>query len=142
MPKVIFLAGLPASGKSSILEDYHRLGVPVFDDFMQFSPRAFRKCRHLDLIRKHLTAGRDIVMSDVRLVERGFREEVLTGLRPLEFEAEWHCFANEPDQCLRNSATRVTRQSAAHEVEISLIRELSAAYSLPPGCRVIRVAAL
>ncbi len=140
MPKIIFLVGLPASGKSIFMQDYHRQGIPAFDDFMKFSPRDFKKCRHLDSIRTHLVAGRDVVLSDVRLVDQCFRDEVLNGLKPIAFEAEWHCFANEPDQCLKNSAKRVTEQSLCHESEINLIKELSAAYTFPVGSRLIPVA--
>jgi hypothetical protein len=139
MPKVTFVIGLPASGKSTCLDEHIRDGVPVFDDFMKGSPPDFAQCKHLPLIQRHLNDGRDIVMADVCLVRQAFRDEVLAGLEPMTFDVEYCCFANAPEQCMSNSARRVTQQAKDHESEMHLISNLSRDYTYPAEAQIIEV---
>ncbi|GEP46067.1 ATP-binding protein [Brevifollis gellanilyticus] len=139
MPKLTLLIGLSASGKSTYLEPFMHDGVPVFDDFMKGSPPEFVNCKHLEKIRQHLAAGRDVVISDIRLIRASFREEVLSGLSGYEFEIEHVCFSNDPQTCLQNSARRVTQQARDHECEIELITKYSREYTIPESATVIEV---
>lgn len=80
------------------------------------------------------------MMADIQLVLPGFREEVLAGLESAKFEIEWLCFENNPAQCLKNSARRVTEQAKDHEGELDLISRLTKGYELPADATVIGVA--
>lgn len=140
MPKITFVIGLPASGKSSFVEDFIREGVPVFDDFMKGAPSAFARCRHLPKIRTHLNQDRDIVLSDILLVQPAFRDEVVRELAPHAPRIEWVFFENNPAQCLKNSARRARAQNEDHQTEVGLIRDLSLRYTYPDNCRPLPVA--
>jgi hypothetical protein len=133
MSSITFIVGLPASGKSTLLDEYIREGVPVFDDFMKGSPRDFASCKHLALIRRHLQNGRKIILADIRLTDTTFRDEVLGHIGSLAKNVEWICYPNDAERCLRNSARRVTQQARDHEGEIDLIRSLSQTYTYPDG---------
>lgn len=140
MPKITFVVGLPASGKSSFVEDFIRDGVPVFDDFMKGSPPAFARCPHLPKIRAHLNQGRDIVLADILLVQPAFRDEVVRELAPHSARIEWVFFENNPAQCLENSARRARAQTQDHRTEVGLIRDLSIRYTYPDNGRPLPVA--
>lgn len=140
MSKITFVVGLPASGKSSFVEDFIREGVPVFDDFMKGSPSAFSRCRHLPKIQTHLNQDRDIVLADILLVQPAFRDEVVRELATHAPRIEWVFFENNPAQCLENSARRARAQNEDHQTEVGLIRDLSIRYTYPDNCRPLPVA--
>ncbi len=140
MPKITFVVGLPASGKSSFVDDFIREGVPVFDDFMKGSPSSFARCRHLPKIRAHLNQDRDIVLTDILLVQPAFRDEVIQGLALHAARIEWVFFENNPAQCLKNSARRARSQNKDHQAEVGLIRDLSLRYTYPDNRRPLPVA--
>jgi hypothetical protein len=142
MPQVTLVIGLPASGKSTYLEDFIRDGVPVFDDFMKGSSSDdFATCLHLQRIEGHLKAARDVVLADVRLTDPEFYGAVVSRLHSItpELRIRNVCFENNRDQCLANSAHRANQQLENHLREQDLIARFSTRYSITPGAEIIPV---
>ena len=139
MPVLTLVIGLSASGKSTLLQGYIRAGIPVFDDFMKGSPEGFPNCEHLGQMRRHIAAGRDLVLADICLVRPAFRKEVLHQLAAADYRVNHICFKNDPRQCIKNSRTRADRQRADHESEKKSIPKFSSEYVIPHGAEVIDV---
>ncbi len=122
MPTVVFIVGLPASGKTHLAQAYVERGYMLFDD-----PSA----EDLKLIRETLQKGQDVVITDPYLCYGGLRARAESELDG--YEHKWVYFENDPQQCHVNARTRPDKKVD------NLIGALTKQYLIPYGVLPIPV---
>ena len=124
-PPFIAIAGLPGSGKSTLMRGMAAEGYLVLDDMREDWDGAVERLRAV------LAEGGRVVASDVMFCEASWRAQLAlaAGREPV-----WLSFANDPWQCAVNCLFRlmVERDDRPLMDMLHLIAELSPAYE-PPG---------
>ena len=108
MPKLIVVAGLPGSGKSHHLNELEREKVAevVCHDFhfepFNDSPKVIDS-RHFSTLIEKLRQGKDCAIADIAFCQHERLEELKKEVLELVPETEiiFHCFENNPKQCLK-----------------------------------------
>ncbi len=141
MPKIVFVTGLPGSGKSHYLDRLGREGFERFDDFksgaVDNSP-AFKASSRFAALVVALRKGGNCAVGDIDFCRATARAEADTVIR-LEVptaEVEWRCFENDPRQCRANILSRC-RPSV--DRDLLKLDEFAVSYSTPDGCLVLPV---
>ncbi|MGH9382952.1 MAG: hypothetical protein ACRD2N_01470 [Vicinamibacterales bacterium] len=132
IPRVIFVGGLPGSGKTPYLEQLRDQGYEVFDDFQanarENSPH-FERARRCEELIQTLRSGRICVVADMRLICPDYRQEAQRFLEKAlgSIALEWRFFENDADQCKLNIASGLR----ASESRLAKLKEYSRKYSVP-----------
>lgn len=134
MSDLIFIGGLPGSGKSQRIGQLQAAGWKVYDDFQagayNNSSQFERSGRYSELIAD-LKNNHMCVVSDIRVVVANYRDGALSAIRrdAGKVRIEWSVFANDPEQCVKN----VLRDSSSRppEPRLRMIREFTVQYSVP-----------
>jgi hypothetical protein len=134
MPLLIFVGGLPGSGKTSHSTRLEEEGWTRFDDFQACATdnsELFRKARHYPDLVKTLMAGRRCVVADIRFVCAGYREDAKRTLWKDvgEIPLEWHIFECDREQCERN----IRGDSRPPEPRLQALAEWAPKCSIPTG---------
>lgn len=139
--KIIFVIGLSASGKSTLINEYCQKGYCVYDDMFKYFHYTDYDSKYLKQIVSQIKEKRNIVLSDIMLTKKEVVEKFLENLYFLHphFSTEFIYFENNPKQCLINSSKRVEKQANNHTNEIDLISELSNSYYIPDNIKTIKV---
>lgn len=145
MSKVIFIVGLPGSGKTSHLQELAtEMDAPIFDDFKANAindNRAFAHGRRLSELVDGLTSGRLCVVADIDFCRKAARSEAEYYLRAAipDIQVEWWCFTNEPDVCRQNILRNAGNGNRNTEARIRQIEKFSPQYEIPRDAKVLKV---
>jgi len=130
---VVGIAGLPACGKSRLIEEYRAKGFAVFDDINANAKGGWIK--NIALAKSFIAGGRDVAISDIMFCEDGWRERLQADLGA---PVQWICFDNSPEVCRKNSELRAAKNpNQILELELGMIDRLSPKYR--PTGKVIAV---
>lgn len=121
--RVTLVAGLPGSGKSSMLRKLAADGATCIDDIHALSELPPRRVRWLAV------ADVNFCRSQVRSAAEAEIER-----RYGASEIEWVFFANDPTQCLANASARNDGRDVAAD-----IKALSRVYVIPDGAGIVSV---
>jgi G3E family GTPase len=106
MTKVILIAGLPGSGKSTCIDNnYPDDKYKRFDDYKNKAINLkFNSSRHFEKLIENLKNSNDCVLSDIDFCDPKSRTEAQTFLEELVPEAtiQWIFFENNPVACRNN----------------------------------------
>jgi hypothetical protein len=105
--QLVFLGGLPGSGKTHYANQLEQQGWVFYDDFQRCadgnSPR-FRDSRHYAELVSHLQGGQRCIVSDIRVIHDEYRRDAEATLRQDvgNVPTELRLFKNDPKQCAEN----------------------------------------
>jgi hypothetical protein len=129
MSKLVWIVGLPGSGKTYYAERHPIKGAKFFDD-----PSA--NAASLDELKRHIQAGGNAVITDVYSVSTTVRALAESKLRAWGVtEIEWMYFENDPEACIRN----IGRRRDGRLVSESYVREAAKHYAIPEGVEILPV---
>ncbi len=151
MQKLIFITGLPGSGKTTYLETHKgEFGdALICDDYYKSGPGRFVRFNgsvYYKDVRKAFENGRNVVIADIVFCEDELRKEAQEGVAHLGAELnidiviDYRFFANDPDVCIANILYR-NRQERV-ETELKFIEDHKDSYIIPasaiilPVCRI------
>ncbi len=135
MTNILFIVGLPASGKSTLAKQINKDNngkYTIIDD-----PKDFEKdvLQYLD---------RDLIIVDPSLcIEKNRKSAVdMISKNNSDVTIDWIYFENNPDACLRNSHIRNRGNSISFKpikMVDKYIKSLSMVYVIPPGSNIFKV---
>jgi len=137
---VVFVAGLPGSGKTRLLQSSAD-PANLFDDFksnaISDNP-AFDHARRLPELLALLRAGQTCFVSDIDLCREPAQEDAENYLRAHVpgLVIEWLFFEKSPEQCKANVRVRATVTGRDAELEAANVERYAACYSIPRGATV------
>lgn len=147
--KIVFIIGLPGSGKTTYLEA-RRQGefkdCLFCDDYYKSAPGRtveFIGSAYYQDLRKALANGESAVLADIVFCETDFREEALAGIQALlkelgiKADIELRFFENDPQACEANILRR--GRSKRVEDELEFIRTHKDTYHIPEGAIILPV---
>lgn len=140
--QLVFLGGLPGSGKTTYGNSLEEKGWIFYDDFqaraVEDSPQ-FRASRYYAELVSQLRAGRRCVVSDIRVIHEEYRRDAAAALRQDvgEVLTELHLFENSPEQCADN--VRKAKGGRRMEPRLQAIAFWSEYYSAPSHAILHRV---
>lgn len=139
--RVIFVAGLPGSGKTPYLESLRVDGWRVFDDFQadaKLNSPAFRNSRNYDDLLSALRSGQRCVVADMRFCIAAYRgqAEALLRREVPDAQVELQFFANDPQQCEANIRGNAERHPGRR---LEKLNEYASAYTIPVGSAAMHV---
>lgn len=150
MPRLVAVAGLPGSGKSTLFQSEEFTGplsrFIVLDD-MGYDERWFESdaervqwnndpwMKTLTLARVALGLGVDVVLADVDFCRSERRHWLMLNFP--SHSIEWIFFANAPETCEQN--VRVRGRPGRIDIEVGVIRMLTGIYT-PEGDAILHVA--
>jgi len=123
-PQIVAIAGLPGSGKSTLVRDYVARGYTAFDD-----PGATWD-ETLVHIAEAAQRGERVVVAEIMFCRAEWREQLEAALAQ---PVHWRWFRNDPWQCSVNCLFRLMVQLDERPLMDMLFRiaELSPQYSPP-----------
>lgn len=124
--KVIFIAGLPGSGKTHLAKELAKNGYELFDDVGAETAKE-------DVINC-MRDGKDCIVVDPHFCSLGARQAAQKIAEKFSAEVEWIFFENNPELCLKNAK----RRNDGRKVE-DFIKSLSKVYSIPENEKSIPV---
>lgn len=151
MQKVIFIIGLPGSGKTAYLKDHAEefRDTVVCDDFYKSAtvrPRRlleFEGSAYYEDVRDALKNGKDIVMVDILFCDHARLTEAREGLErlasDLNIQVDIKCrfFENNAHVCRENILRRDRPERV--ERELAFLDEHAPIYELPANAEVLPV---
>jgi hypothetical protein len=151
MPKILFITGLPGSGKTTYLETHQKEfgNALICDDFYKSATTGPRKSlefegsAYFEDIQAALQEGRDIVIADILFCDPARLREAQEGMGRLlsklnaTTEVEFRFFENDRASCVRNIHNRSRPKRV--EKELAFIEEFSDQYVIPEGSTVLPV---
>lgn len=107
MSEVLFVAGLPGCGKTTLRSELEREGFIVFDDYKACAhdnSARFWKSRHYDRLLQLLREGKRCAVADIDFCHGDARAEAEKVLRQSlpSVRVEWRFFANDAEACEAN----------------------------------------
>ena len=150
MPKVLFLIGMPGSGKSTYLADFLKLHPEfdvnaIYDDYHNKSldnTHEFTKSRYYRDFVEKLKNGTDCMLVDIEYCGSYRLNLALQGIEniakehKLELSVEYLCFENNPQKCRRNV---MNRNRANSNEELQKIDRLTRSYNIPEGATILQI---
>lgn len=152
MQKVIFITGLPGSGKTTYLKNYMaEFGdALICDDYYTSAttdrPRkyvGFKGSAYYEDVRAALESGRDVVMADIVFCEDELGREAREGLQALiaeldiDVDIDYRYFENDAEACIANILRR--DRSKRVESELKFVAEHRDSYSIPENATILPV---
>lgn len=149
--KIIFIIGLPGSGKTTYLEKHKDefSGALVCDDYYTSAtvrPRKslkFEGSAYYEDVREALESGKNVVMADILFCDPEYLEEAQEGLTRLlseldmKADIEYRFFENDPSACIENILRRSRPERV--EKELAYIKETESRYRIPDGAIILPV---
>ncbi len=130
--KVVFIVGLPGSGKSYLTETYAAKPFHgIFDDISIGGKERYAR------FEKDLKAGtHTLVVSDIFLCDPKLREKAVKKILAVAPNTvfEWIFFENSPVKCRKN----VIHRNDGRAVEASIAR-LTKCYTIPEGVTPLKI---
>jgi hypothetical protein len=119
---IVFVVGLPGSGKLNYLEQLQKSGFEIInnpDDFIQ------------DILPILQSPTQVIAIADYNLCFSSYREKMVIRIKTLSPEVifRWIYFENDPIQCLSN--LRATGTRIGDDTRESFVWQISQGYSIP-----------
>ncbi len=145
MSKLIFVVGLPGSGKSEYVKKINKDNeFIILDDFkgnaiLDKSDFTFSS-RYCDLIN-YLKANKNCIVIDIdfcKIISREEAEIVINGWE-LGVKMEWMFFENNPKQCIANVQKRAIESERNENSALLKIKEYTNKYDIPTGVKVLDV---
>jgi len=136
--KVLLIAGLPGSGKTTYLCELRRDGWLVFDNFKSHAIddcSAFRKSRNFLTLIQALRSGVKCVVADVDFCRTESRAEADSVLRAEVpgIEINWLYFSHDRQA---SKANIMRRNKPALKRDLMHLKDLSPCYRIPWGADV------
>lgn len=105
--QLVFLGGLPGSGKTYYARKLESEGWIFHDDFQSCAPgdsRNFRDSRHYSDLVSDLRGGQRCIVADIRVIHDEYRRGAEAALRKDvgNVPTELHLFENDPERCAEN----------------------------------------
>lgn len=126
---IIIIIGLPASGKSTFIEQNYSDRI-VFDDYHKYDNKSFESSIYYSDFVKTITDGNNVVMSDISYCKEERLNEIEQKIK--EFKSDIEIvkiyFDNKPELCKKNVLCR-NRETA--KIEIDFIDRISPYYKIP-----------
>ena len=132
--QLVFLGGLPGSGKTYYAKQLEQQGWVFYDDFQcraaGDSP-LFRASRHYTELVSYLRSGQRCIVSDIRVIHDEYRRDAEAALRQDvgNVPTELHLFEKDPRQCAQN--VRNADDGRRVEPRLDAIEFWSKHYSAP-----------
>jgi hypothetical protein len=142
MAKVVFILGLAASGKTTLLKKMKEQHSDLFTVDEGFNPldpgqtETFQ--RNYEAVRDNLRRGTNCAVVEAGLCIDAVREEVLRRLRRdvVGLEIDWRCFKNEPEKAMKNVMRRGDKDIAGFRTNIYHVSRL---YTFPAGAEILPI---
>jgi len=139
MPKITFILGLCASGKSHIAKELQKeKDTEILDEgFSKFSNNFEENYSQVIL---GLRNGKDFIIIEIGLCRRSEREYVIQGLQSdiTNIEVEWICISNDLAQANQNVLDRANRGEKQNpEGHIDINNRVALEYTYPEGAKII-----
>jgi hypothetical protein len=131
--ELIAIAGLPGSGKTTIMDDFRLKGYSIYDDI--YANRGV----NLPKAKADAQQGKRVAISDIMFCKSEIRQQIE---REIGGCFAWIFTENDPWQCEQNCIYRVEIQKQKRDLkfEKSKIRELSPIYKPLGDVRPVPVA--
>lgn len=148
MQKLIFITGLPGSGKTTYLETHKdEFGdALICDDYYKSGPGRFVRFNgsvYYNDVRNALKEGRNVVIADIVFCEDELRKEAQEGIVLLatelgiDLDIDYRFFENNPEACIQNILHRDRPERVASELKF--IEEHTESYVVPENVTVLPV---
>ena len=145
MAKVIFIAGLPGSGKSTFVkQNYSKNKYEVYDDYKN---KAMNNCskfeysQHYKKLIHNLNSGQDCVVADIDFCRAESRDEANRFIKEFSPAAvsQWIFFENNPEACNRllNYLHETTGKNIADKLK--MLNRYKALYKIPIGVNPVPI---
>jgi hypothetical protein len=145
MPRVIFIAGLPGSGKSFYIEKLSKeMNAEIFDDYKFNSVNnsaSFPFGRKFIELISNLRENKDCVISDIDFCDSDSRVEAEMCIRELVngVNIEWYYFENNATQCKKNMMLRAKSDARNVDEILKYLEVYTAKYIIPEHANIIKV---
>lgn len=143
MRKLIFIIGLPGSGKTYLIEnEYSSPEWICYDDYRANSIEnngEFTKSRHYPFLIYELVKGnKNIIISDIAFCDNLILEDAKKNINywktnfSIDITIECIYFENNPDQCIKNI-------NKNKEKRIEMVKSFKDKYCIPEGVNVKKI---
>jgi hypothetical protein len=147
MPTVIFVVGLPGSGKTEYSHELAReRRAYVIDDYKRNAldhNGHFLFSRNYPALVTNLCLGITCIVNDIDFIRMESQQEAVKYLREMVtgLTIEWHAFDKNVVGCKANIERRAktTRPKADVRAEMAKVDELEMKYCIPQGATLIPV---
>jgi hypothetical protein len=146
MSKIVFVAGLPRSGKSHKKKEFRDKGFTVFDDFKSGAVddcSRFDHSKHLIELEKALKNNEPCMVIDIDFCDSTSRREAEAHVQDNNWvkkeDIEWIFFENDPHQCMKNIAESSEIKAEKKKGKIEKVNEFKGKYDIPQGVEICRV---
>ncbi|CAN5748172.1 hypothetical protein BH11PAT2_BH11PAT2_01380 [soil metagenome] len=153
MQKVIFITGMPGSGKTTYLNNHTAefSDALICDDYYKSAldadrPRkfvGFKGSAYYEDVKEALANGRDVVMADIVFYEDELGREAREGLEALiaelgtRVDIDYRYFENDAEACIANIVRRDRPERV--ESELKFVTENRDSYRIPKNATVLPV---
>ena len=132
--QLVFLGGLPGSGKTHYAKQLEQQSWVFYDDFQCRAvgdSAQFRDSQHYAELVSYLLGGQRCIVSDIRVIHAEYRRGAEAALRQDvgKLTTELHLFENDPRQCAEN--VRAAGDGRRVEPRLEAIEFWSQHYSRP-----------
>jgi hypothetical protein len=151
--EVIFLVGMPGSGKTIYLNtviarEFKSGKLKIFDDYhadAKGGSDKFVDSKHYEDLERRIKKGKDSLISDIVYCDPVKLKNVANQIRSIaasfkcKVSIEFRYFKNDPEQCKRNVLNRTDRTPDQKDREKRLIDHFTTIYKIPSDITPIDV---